>query len=177
MSPQTLQRSFKRKYKKLHGQVTVVQASTALLEEELKTNTAIALKLVADKDMLLDLLLDISRDKRPIEVKDQIATGTYGDYYTTDVPAHFSSMPWDLDRNSYSGSHLEDLAKAASQAAPTQQPQIAETPAPASTKKSTFKQSSSKKRDRNDIEELNGLSNKKKKRKSMAITNKDGWDV
>lgn len=181
MSPQPLPRSFKRKYKKLRAQFSVIQATTAVLEAELQGVTATALKLTSDKDMILDLLLDLLPERQVTPVSEQIASESNplrDDYYKATVPDHFSSMPWDLDRVSFSGSYLEDLAKAATEAGSGTTVPAVDTPVSAASRKSAPRPSlNNKKRDRSEIEETNGLSSKKKKRKSMAIPNKDTWEI
>lgn len=202
MSPQPLPRSFKRKYKKLHSQFTIVQSDTILLDEDLKTSTATALKLIADNDMLLDLLGDLRPVRNTISVDDQLAIymesedALYGPneeesefqpvYYTREEPPeHFESLPWDMDRHSFTGSHLEDLAKAvsasAAAAAATATAGAVETPGPAPSAKTQknkeTKQTSSKKRERTEVEEeVNGTSSRKKKRKSIVVPASDVWD-
>lgn len=199
MAPQSLPRSFKRKYKKLHSRFTSVQSSTALLEEHLKTATATALKLIADNDMLLDLLGDLAPAKSHLTVEEQFAIyeesgdAVYGAnaetseyqpqfYLQESAPEYFQSLPWDLDRNSFSGSHLEDLAKAASAAQDNAQAGSLETPgltAGGSTRKSNnVRPPSGKKRERVDGEEdVNGSSSRKKKRKSIIVPASDTWEA
>lgn len=193
MPPQPLPRSFKRKYKKLHGRFTTIQAATTLLEEDLNATTTIALKLVAENDTLLDLLVDLNPGKSPIAVQDQLSNDTKDDdstidghtngevlddeYYSAEIPEHFDSLPWNLDLQSFSGSHLEDLAKAASLTATNNTAPTIETPsANPTSRKPNARGVSSKKRERGEADEdQNGTVSKKKKRKSMLIHNIESW--
>lgn len=195
MPPQPLPRSFKRKYKKLHARFATIQSATASLEEDLNLVTTTALKLIAENDMLLDLLIDLTPNKTPITTdaqlshhsKDNESTldgNTNGDvlddeYYTLDVPEHFSCLPWDLDLHSFSGSHLEDLAQASTVTAAVSTPAV-ETPSAAQTsRKTNGRGQGSKKRERTDgaDDEVNSTATKKKKRKSMLVQNNDTWNA
>lgn len=193
MPLQPLPRSFKRKYKKLHTRFTLIQSSTASLEDDVNAVTATALKLIAENDMLLDLLIDLSSDKQPISVESQLSRyakddestldgNTNGDvlddeYYTMDKPEHFKSLPWDLDLQSISGSHLEDIAKATALITSAQVPPAAETPtANPTSRKAAPRGPGSKKRERavDGDEDFNNTATKKKKRKSMLVHN-NSW--
>ena len=193
MPPQPLPRSFKRKYKKLHSRFATIQAATALLEEDLNAATTTALKLIAENDTLLDLLVELNPGVAPVTVQEQLTNGvddestidgnTNGDvlddeYYFTGIPEHFDSLPWNLDLQSFSGSHLEDLAKAAALTASANAVPAVETPsANPTSRKVTARGTGSKKRERTDADEdQNGTASKKKKRKSMLIHNSDSWD-
>ncbi|CCG81418.1 protein of unknown function [Taphrina deformans PYCC 5710] len=193
MPPQALPRSFKRKYKKLHGRFTTIQAATALLEEDLNIATTTALKLIAENDTLLDLLVELNPGKSPVRVQDQLSNdlrdddstvddNTSGevlddDYYAAEIPEHFDSLPWNLDLQSFSGSHLEDLAKAAALTITTNAAPAQETPsANPTSRKANARGTISKKRERAEAdEEQNGTATKKKKRKSMLIHNNESW--
>lgn len=199
MAPQPLSRSFKRKYKKLHSKFSTVQSSTLLLEEDLRNATSTALKLIGDNDMLLDLLGDLSTTRSPVSAREQLAIYKESDaavfgpqkevseyqpkYFTREeTPEYFRSLPWDLDRFSYSGSHLEDLAKAASAAIGNNQTGNVDTPGAASgasARKNNghARQTASKKRERGEgEEEINGAGSRKKKRKSILVPSSEVWE-
>lgn len=197
MSPQALPRSYKRKYKKLHAQFVATQGSTMLLEEDIKDAIAIALKLMADNDMLLDLLGDLSPAPNSMvqqtgrSVSDSSAAGDLAvSHYDTPtkrevdpntaVPEYFEHLPWDLDRNSFSGSYLEDLARTSTTTSGTNHANgSTETPATTSSsaRKLAVRQQSSKKRERVEGDDALGMaSGRKKKRKSIAVPNTATWD-
>ena len=196
MPPSALPKSFRRKYKKLHAQFSAVHASTVVLEEDLNAITATALKLISENDMLLDLLSEISSEKSPQSVAEQLwgnidssddeaaahqvaYGGVTQDGTAVDSPEYFQSLPWDLDRLSHSGSYLEDVANSIEASNTSQLTAQAETPiSNAVARRMNAKQPSGKKRERLDGEEdINGTGNRKKKRKSSNLQHFESFET
>ena len=182
-----LPRSFKRKYKKIHSEFSKTQAIANVLQAELDASVATALKLTSDTDYLLQLLSEIVPPKNPQDIVTQLeredlkddetilddaGSELADDYYSVEaIPGFFSSLPWNLDLNSFSGSHLEDIERAANAAITGQTLQYTEskvsTPAVPSSKKP--RSQGSKKRERGEHDDEATPSVKKKKRKSLLF--------
>ena len=178
-----LPRSYKRKYKKIHAGFSRAQYKAEDLKADLDAAVATALKLTADTDYLLQLLCDLVPSKQPQDVKDQLAredlkddetildddgSELADDYYSEDdTPIHFESLPWNLDLDSFSGSHLEDLERAVNTVPVPAVPEVKQTP---NSSKKARSNGPTKKRERAEEETPSG---KKKKRKSMLAEEVD----
>lgn len=155
------------------------QSATAALEEELNAVTEVALRLIGDNDMLLDMLSELGCLATPVSVQEQLAQSAQSDLegldteYWQDVPDHFKSLPWDLDLRSSSGSHLEDFAKVNLSSASTMAPQTTEISGNSARK--VVRTPVMKKRSRDGEEDQNGTSARKKKRKSMLDQSSTTW--
>ncbi|KAJ8608178.1 hypothetical protein MRB53_039776 [Persea americana] len=184
--------------KKIHSEFSRQQGVANILQADLDAAVATALKLTADTDYLLQLLLDVAaprvKDTQPLAEQlvredlkddetllDDAGSELADDYYTLDeIPPHFNSLPWDLDLNSFSGSHLDDLDNAAKTAANGLALLNAETkatPLATSAKKQRTTTTGSKKRERVEMEEDQNTPSaaRKKKRKSLLSQEVGEW--
>lgn len=203
MAHPPLMRSYKRKYRKIHAGFSRAQGVANVLQADLDAAVATALKLGSETDFLLQLLHDTVPKKSIESVEDQLqrlsdtkdgddtvlddAGSDEGeDYYTTSKPpAHFDSMPWDMDMKSFSGSHLGDIDNASvavtsGSALIYMEPKVSQSTTTASNSNKKVKGSSSKKRDRNDedtdLHETPSGGAKKKKRKSLLSRDVSNWE-